>query len=360
MCETFKKSIATLTVDELRQLCLLNKISGMSAAKKADLIQELCKDYTKNCESLKKLKVDELEEMCRLKKIKGFSGYKKDDLVDLITLFDMSIKDTKDVKDVKDTKEVKDTKDVVNEPGETKEKEKKKEKPKKEVVATVKEVAAAKEVVAAKEVAVAKEVVVASKEASILELDEQMQELKARLELVEQIKKAKQEQEEKEHLEQERLEQERLEQERLEKERLEKERLEKERLEQERLEQERLEKERLEKERLERERSSEQSAVVDETTGVKKERKKKEIIPKSVRSHVWNLYIGPTINEHRCLCCKKAVIKITEFDCGHVIAESAGGTHEIGNLRPICSACNHAMGSQNMIEFVVKYGYYIG
>jgi 5-methylcytosine-specific restriction endonuclease McrA len=316
MCETFKKSIASLTVDELRQLCLLNKISGMSAAKKADLTSALSKDYTKNCESLKKLKVDELEEMCRLKKIKGFSGYKKDDLVGLITLFDMSIKETKDTKDVKDTK------DAVAEPGETekdkeKEKEKeKKEKPKKDVVSVV-----------------VKDVSVAVKEASILELDEQMQELKARLELVEQIKKVKQEQEEQERLEKERLEQERLEKERLEKE---------------------------EKERLERERASEQSSVVDETTGVKKERKKKEAIPKSVRSHVWNLYIGPTINEHRCLCCKKAVIKITEFDCGHVIAESAGGTHEIGNLRPICSACNHAMGSQNMIEFVVKYGYYIG
>jgi hypothetical protein len=44
MCETFKKSIAMLTVDELRQLCLLNKISGMSAAKKADLTSALSKD----------------------------------------------------------------------------------------------------------------------------------------------------------------------------------------------------------------------------------------------------------------------------------------------------------------------------
>jgi hypothetical protein len=314
MSETCKKSIASLTVDELRQLCLLNKISGMSSAKKADLTSALSKEYTKNCESLKKLKVDELEEMCRLKKIKGFSGYKKDDLVGLIALFDMSIKETKDVKDdVKNTKDVKEVKDdvkntkevkeAVAEPGETK--------PKKEPVAV--------------------------KEASILELDEQMQELKARLELVEQIKKAKQEQEEQERLDKERLDKERLDKERLDKERLDK-----------------------EQERLERERASEQSSVVDEATGVKKERKKKEAIPKSVRSHVWNLYIGPTINEHRCLCCKKAIIKITDFDCGHVIAESAGGTHEIGNLRPICSACNHAMGSQNMIEFVVKYGYYIG
>ena len=326
MSETCKKSIASLTVDELRQLCLLNKISGMSAAKKADLTSALSKEYTKNCESLKKLKVDELEEMCRLKKIKGFSGYKKDDLVGLIALFDMSIKETKDVKD--DVKNTKDVKETAAEPGETK--------PKKEPVAV--------------------------KEASILELDEQMQELKARLELVEQIKKAKQEQEEQERLDKERLDKERLDKERLDKDRLDKERLDKERLDKERLDKERLDKERLDKEqeRLERERASEQSSVVDEATGVKKERKKKEAIPKSVRSHVWNLYIGPTINEHRCLCCKKAIIKITDFDCGHVIAESAGGTHEIGNLRPICSACNHAMGSQNMIEFVVKYGYYIG
>ena len=37
-----------------------------------------------------------------------------------------------------------------------------------------------------------------------------------------------------------------------------------------------------------------------------------------------------------------------------------GGTHEINNLRPICFACNHSMGTENMIEFVVKYGLYIG
>ena len=300
MSETFTKSIASLTVDELRQLCILNKISGMSNSKKTVLTDALNNNYTKKCTMLKKLKVSELEEMCRLKKIKGFSVCKKDELVDLITLFDMSI----DVKEFIS----------VPEPGEDKD---------------------------------------------IIELDEQMQQLeKARLELeqkVEQVKKAKLK------VEQERLEKEQLERERVEREQLERERVEQERVEQERVEREQLEKERVEREQLERLKSiSEQSSIVDETTGVKKERKKKEAIPKSVRSHVWNLYIGPTINEHRCLCCKKTVIKITEFDCGHVIAESVGGTHEIGNLRPICSACNHAMGSQNMIEFVVKYGYYIG
>lgn len=86
---------------------------------------------------------------------------------------------------------------------------------------------------------------------------------------------------------------------------------------------------------------------------------KKQKIPKSVRTHVWDLYIGPHINEHRCLCCKKTLIKITNFDVGHVVAESNGGTLEINNLRPICAVCNHAMQSMNMIDFVKKFGYYI-
>jgi 5-methylcytosine-specific restriction endonuclease McrA len=98
---------------------------------------------------------------------------------------------------------------------------------------------------------------------------------------------------------------------------------------------------------------------VPEKVYKEKEPYKKQKIPKSVRTHVWDLYIGQHINEHRCLCCKKTLIKITNFDVGHVIAESNGGTLEINNLRPICSVCNHAMQSMNMIDFVKKYGYYI-
>lgn len=86
----------------------------------------------------------------------------------------------------------------------------------------------------------------------------------------------------------------------------------------------------------------------------------KQNIPKSVKTHIWDLYIGPHINEHRCLCCKKTLIKITSFDVGHVISEANGGTLEINNLRPICSVCNFSMKTTDMIEFVKKYGYYIG
>ena len=90
------------------------------------------------------------------------------------------------------------------------------------------------------------------------------------------------------------------------------------------------------------------------------EKAKKKAIPKKVKTDVWNTYVGADINAHRCLCCKKTRIQITDFQVGHVQSEKEGGTLEIGNLRPICSACNASMGSHNMIDFVKKYGYYIG
>lgn len=137
--------------------------------------------------------------------------------------------------------------------------------------------------------------------------------------------------------------------------------LEKQRLEAERQEalraKEELERQRLEAERLETER---QEADSKQSKPVDGEKRKKQSIPKSVKTHVWDLYIGSHINEHRCICCKKTLIKVTYFDVGHVIAEKNGGTLEISNLRPICSVCNYSMGTENMVDFVKKYGYYIG
>jgi hypothetical protein len=89
-------------------------------------------------------------------------------------------------------------------------------------------------------------------------------------------------------------------------------------------------------------------------------KKKKQSIPKNVRVIVWNHYIGEDIIKHKCLCCKKVTISNTNFEVGHVLSEKFGGTHEINNLRPICFSCNHSMGSENMVDFVVKFGLYIG
>jgi 5-methylcytosine-specific restriction endonuclease McrA len=105
----------------------------------------------------------------------------------------------------------------------------------------------------------------------------------------------------------------------------------------------------------------EQKQLEEEKKKEKEESKRrKQAIPKQVRVIVWNHYIGEDIIKHKCLCCKKVTITNTNFDVGHVLSEKNGGTHEINNLRPICGACNHSMGTENMIDFVVKYGLYIG
>ena len=146
-----------------------------------------------------------------------------------------------------------------------------------------------------------------------------------------------------------------------EKERVEKERVEKEnfKLEQERLKAEKVQKDKAEQQKVKAEQKVKADAQMISDEDPEK-KKKKQTIPKSVKTHVWDLYIGKHINEHRCLCCKKSYIQITNFDTGHVLSEKDGGTHEISNLRPICAVCNHSMGSENMIDFVKRYGYYIG
>ncbi len=119
-------------------------------------------------------------------------------------------------------------------------------------------------------------------------------------------------------------------------------------------------------------KDEEEKRVLDELKRLKEEeskkgekekedsKKKKQSIPKQIKTIVWNNYIGHDIIKHKCLCCKKAMISNTDFHVGHVMSEKNGGTQEINNLRPICSCCNHSMGTENMIDYVVKYGLYIG
>jgi hypothetical protein len=140
---------------------------------------------------------------------------------------------------------------------------------------------------------------------------------------------------------------------------------------------EELEKQRLEIELKMKEELDRQKKIVEEETRKKQEeeqrlaeeekkkekeeaKRKKQAIPKHVRTIVWNHYIGEDIIKHKCLCCKKVTIMNTCFEVGHVLSEKNGGTHEINNLRPICGACNHSMGTENMVDYVVKYGLFIG
>lgn len=81
-------------------------------------------------------------------------------------------------------------------------------------------------------------------------------------------------------------------------------------------------------------------------------RKRKQTIPKSVKSAVWNRYIGKEIGESLCPICQTHTIQKDHFSAGHVHAESNGGKPTVDNLRPICSQCNGSMSTQHMKDFV--------
>jgi hypothetical protein len=105
------------------------------------------------------------------------------------------------------------------------------------------------------------------------------------------------------------------------------------------------------------------TTVVAPTTKVEvkeevKEETKKMPIPKKVKTDIWNTFIGAQIPCHKCLCCLKATISNTDFHVGHVVSEFNGGNLNIDNLRPICASCNYSMGTSNLKDYVIKYGYF--
>jgi len=79
-------------------------------------------------------------------------------------------------------------------------------------------------------------------------------------------------------------------------------------------------------------------------------------IPSSLRIAVWNHYNGETYNA-KCFTGCGETISVHNFDCGHVIAKSMGGTIELNNLRPICGHCNSSMANMNMDDFIAYYGF---
>lgn len=76
----------------------------------------------------------------------------------------------------------------------------------------------------------------------------------------------------------------------------------------------------------------------------------KQKIPKALRRQVWITYIGKKF-EHKCLVtwCENTINPF-DYEVGHNVPESKGGTLDIDNLRPICSSCNSSMGDMYTIE----------
>ena len=69
---------------------------------------------------------------------------------------------------------------------------------------------------------------------------------------------------------------------------------------------------------------------------------------------VWDYRVGIEVGTIECPSCGDNQISQSEFHCGHIVAESKGGTLKKENLLPICSQCNLSMYNRNMRIFMKK------
>ena len=76
---------------------------------------------------------------------------------------------------------------------------------------------------------------------------------------------------------------------------------------------------------------------------------KKEQIPKRIREFVWNTYNGENYSSKCYVSWCSNHINVFNYQVGHDIPESKGGTMEISNLKPICGNCNLSMGNKYTI-----------
>lgn len=76
----------------------------------------------------------------------------------------------------------------------------------------------------------------------------------------------------------------------------------------------------------------------------------KKAIPKALREAVWLQYCGENFKKKCGVKWCETQITCFNFETGHNLPESKGGSLDIDNLRPICSKCNKSMGSQYSID----------
>ena len=95
-----------------------------------------------------------------------------------------------------------------------------------------------------------------------------------------------------------------------------------------------------------------QSSIKDvfKSISSKKPHGKKQKIPAAIREAVWVKNCGRAF-EHKCFTswCPNT-ITVFDFQCGHNIPESKGGTIALTNLYPLCARCNLSMGDRYTID----------
>ena len=96
-------------------------------------------------------------------------------------------------------------------------------------------------------------------------------------------------------------------------------------------------------------KSSTYHAHIKKKSNVKKKRKKRKI-PFKLRQQVW---LNTNGKNYECKCfvdwCSNT-IDVFNYQVGHDIPESKGGTLSLDNLKPICSNCNLSMSNNYTIK----------
>ncbi len=88
----------------------------------------------------------------------------------------------------------------------------------------------------------------------------------------------------------------------------------------------------------------------------------KDHISQAKKNEVWYKYYRGQGDSFVCFCCKGTIsrrpiqhdIYSPGFSCGHILAESKGGTLDVENLRPLCISCNSSMRTTHMFEFMIN------
>jgi 5-methylcytosine-specific restriction endonuclease McrA len=77
---------------------------------------------------------------------------------------------------------------------------------------------------------------------------------------------------------------------------------------------------------------------------------RKQTIPAALREQVWIVHMGKVF-EGKCRVrwCSNT-ISVFDFQSGHNIPESRGGSTDLSNLVPICARCNQSMGDRFTID----------
>ena len=80
----------------------------------------------------------------------------------------------------------------------------------------------------------------------------------------------------------------------------------------------------------------------------------RKTIPKTIRNNLWINTFGKDRALGECYVCEKE-IHISEFEAGHIIPVSKGGSNDISNLKPVCSICNKSVKTDNLEDFKRNY-----